>query len=65
MSSDREGQLGSAPPVDEDLSLPKATVQKMISGPAYSFIPKFGLMLSKRTQTFFQMTLAARRRPEI
>ncbi|KAF8592544.1 histone-fold-containing protein [Ramaria rubella] len=31
MSSDREGPIGSAPPVDEDLSLPKATVQKMIS----------------------------------
>jgi hypothetical protein len=34
MSSDREGPtLGNAPPADEDLSLPKATVQKMISGP--------------------------------
>lgn len=29
--------MGSAPPVDDDLSLPKATVQKMISGPKYVF----------------------------
>jgi len=31
MSSDREGPIGGAPATDDDLSLPKATVQKMIS----------------------------------
>jgi down-regulator of transcription 1 len=30
--SDREGGSGGVPPVDEDLSLPKATVAKMITG---------------------------------
>lgn len=30
--SDREGGSGGAPPADEDLSLPKATVAKMITG---------------------------------
>ena len=30
--SDREGGSGGAPPTDEDLSLPKATVAKMITG---------------------------------
>jgi len=29
--SDREGHSGGAPPTDEDLSLPKATVAKMIT----------------------------------
>jgi len=29
--SDREGAAGNGPPVDDDLSLPKATVAKMIS----------------------------------
>ncbi|KIJ56539.1 hypothetical protein M422DRAFT_22704 [Sphaerobolus stellatus SS14] len=31
MSSDREGPMGGGGPTDDDLSLPKATVQKMIS----------------------------------
>jgi hypothetical protein len=30
--SDREGHSGGPPPVDDDLSLPKATVTKMIAG---------------------------------
>jgi len=30
--SDREGNSGGGAPPDEDLSLPKATVAKMISG---------------------------------
>jgi hypothetical protein len=30
--SDREGHSGGPPPVDDDLSLPKATVTKMITG---------------------------------
>ncbi|KAJ7179328.1 histone-fold-containing protein [Mycena filopes] len=30
--SDREGNSGGAPPTDDDLSLPKATVAKMITG---------------------------------
>lgn len=30
--SDREGGGGNAPALDEELSLPKATVAKMISG---------------------------------
>jgi len=30
--SDREGHSGGPPPTDDDLSLPKATVAKMISG---------------------------------
>jgi hypothetical protein len=30
--SDREGGSGGVPPTDEDLSLPKATVAKMITG---------------------------------
>lgn len=30
--SDREGPSGGAPPTDDDLSLPKATVAKMITG---------------------------------
>lgn len=32
MSSDQEGPLNSAPPLDDELTLPKATVQKMIAG---------------------------------
>ncbi|KZW03949.1 hypothetical protein EXIGLDRAFT_758259, partial [Exidia glandulosa HHB12029] len=31
MSDDERGPIGGAPPQDEELSLPKATVQKMIS----------------------------------
>ena len=30
--SDREGHSGNGAPTDEDLSLPKATVAKMIAG---------------------------------
>lgn len=30
--SDREGHSGGGAPTDEDLSLPKATVAKMITG---------------------------------
>lgn len=31
MSSDQEGPLNNAPPLDDELTLPKATVQKMIA----------------------------------
>jgi hypothetical protein len=30
--SDREGHSGGVPPVDDELTLPKATVAKMIAG---------------------------------
>jgi hypothetical protein len=38
--SDREGHPGP-PPTDDDLSLPKATVAKMISGPSPQRIPQY------------------------
>lgn len=37
--SDREGASG-VPPLDDELSLPKATVAKMISGALNSLVPE-------------------------
>ena len=47
--SDREGHSGGLPPTDDDLSLPKATVAKMISGTihhlfARKFVPSNELL---------------------
>jgi hypothetical protein len=39
--SDREGNSGGAPPTDDDLSLPKATVAKMITGTRRSQSPSW------------------------
>lgn len=58
--SDREGHSG-APPGDDDLSLPKATVAKMIAGVHYqpysSLVHVLPILID--LQNFYLVTLSA------
>lgn len=52
--SDREGGSGGVPPTDEDLSLPKATVAKMITGKRVRDAFVFNLSLHTGPQIYYR-----------